>query len=208
MFKSWIAAIATLAMAPAFASLPDDSSQDESPTLKLRATLYIVSLESDFPQEPDSAFLSRSGSVIHRAPKKFVADAQRQGSAQLNDGRIVMFTRDKNGEPRWKISPYDYPIGRSGCALTPFRSASVDKRLIPLGTKLFIEETVGMELPDGTVHDGVWYAVDTGSAIKRDRVDLFVGSGKAPLEVVNRFGIAHLQKLTVKLAGKMPDCPV
>ena len=43
---------------------------------------------------------------------------------------------------------------------------SHDPRYIPRRTRLFIPETVGMRMPDGTLHDGYWYASDTGGAIK------------------------------------------
>ncbi len=206
MLKSVIAVIAAL-LAMAVGSCFADADEDSSTTLKLRATLYMVALESDFPSARDSAFRTADGTVLHRASHKFIADAAIQGSAQLNDGRIVMYAGDDNGAIHWKVSRHPYAVGASGCPLLPFRSASVDKRVIPLGTKLIIPETRGMELPDGTVHDGVWYAVDTGGAIKRDRVDLFVGAGKAPLELAKRYGIGHLSKLDVKLAGHIPSCP-
>jgi 3D (Asp-Asp-Asp) domain-containing protein len=205
MLSRLVVATLVAAAVPAFAS-PTANDREMSPTLKLRATLYTVALESDFPAHPDANLLSRDGTVLHRASKKFLRDAALQGSGRLNDGRIVMVTPNANGL-RWKISPYDYVIGANGCPLTPFRSASVDKRVIPLGTKLIIPETAGMELPDGTIHDGVWYAVDTGGAIKHDRVDLFVGPGKAALGIPKRFGIGHLQKLTVTLAGRTSECP-
>jgi 3D (Asp-Asp-Asp) domain-containing protein len=210
MFILKVAALAfviAIAAGSPFAALPKDAVPDESSpiTLKLRATLYTVALESDFPSSDEAAFLARNGEVLYRASRKFLADAALQGSAQLNDGRIVMLARRVKSVLRWKVSPEPHAIGASGCALLPFRSAAVDKRVIPLGTKLIIPETQGLALPDGTVHDGVWYAMDTGAAIKRDRVDLFVGSGKAPLTVLQ--GIRYLQKLTVKLAGQMPSCP-
>jgi 3D (Asp-Asp-Asp) domain-containing protein len=191
------------------ASAPNPDRDLNSPTtLKLRATLYTIALESDFPRLLDSAFVSLTGKVLHRASKEFVTDAEVQGSGELKDGRIVMYAgTDANGAPRWKLSTHPYAIGASGCPLLPFRSISVDKRVIPLFTKLFIPETKGMELPDGTIHDGVWYALDTGSAIKRDRVDLFVGAGKAPLGVMKRQGIYHLTKLKATLLGRAADCP-
>jgi 3D (Asp-Asp-Asp) domain-containing protein len=177
-------------------------------TLELRATLYSLALESDFLRTRDAEFVSTNGKILHRASKKFLDDAQVQGSGQLDDGRVVMYAgKDDDGLPHWKVSPHAFAVGASGCALLPFKSVSVDKRVIPLKTKLFIAETKGMVLPDGTIHDGVWYALDTGLAIEEDRIDLFVGAGKAPLEIMKRHGIYHLTRLKVTLAGPIPTCP-
>ena len=35
-----------------------------------------------------------------------------------------------------------------------------------------------MLLPGGGMHDGYWYASDTGGAIKGARIDLFTGPGE------------------------------
>lgn len=173
----------------------------------LRATLYMIALESDYPAGEETIFRTRDGKVLHRASKQFLAAAALQGTAQLNDGRLLMFVGRDNGSPRWKLSPHGYAIGSSGCKLVPFRSAAVDKRIVPIGSKLIIEETRGMKLPNGKVHDGVWYAVDTGGRIRNNRVDLFVGAGKKPLSVPIDHGIKHLEPLKVYVDGQMQGCP-
>jgi 3D (Asp-Asp-Asp) domain-containing protein len=176
-------------------------------TLKLRATLYSIALETDYPNAKDGAFMARDSSVLHRASRAFVADASIQGSARLKDGRMLMIDGRDEGATHWKVSPHRYAIGALGCRLLAFRSAAVDKNVIPLGSKLIIPETRGMVLPDGTEHDGVWYAVDTGGDIKHGRIDLFVGAGKAPLAIPIRHGIGHLEALEVRLGGAMQGCP-
>ena len=212
--RAALAALMGIVASSALADLsknPDKDSDKDSTsptTLTLRATLYTIALESDFPSKRDSAFVSLTGKVLHKASKEFIADARVQGSGRLKDGRIVMYAgEDEEGAPRWKISPHRYAIGASGCRLVPFHSISVDTRVIPLFTKLVIPKTKGMKLPDGTIHDGVWYALDTGGAIKRDRVDLFVGAGKAALEIMRGHEIYHLTKLEVTLLGRVPACP-
>jgi 3D (Asp-Asp-Asp) domain-containing protein len=175
--------------------------------LTLRATLYMVALESDFPAGEDASFVTRDGTVLHRTSKEFLATAALQGTAQLNDGRIVMVDGREKGPPRWKVSPHDYAVGFSGCKLVPFRSVAVDRRVVPLGSQLIIEATRGMKLPNGKLHDGVWYAVDTGSRIRNNRVDLFVGAGKTPLSIPIEHGIKHLQPLDVRIGARMQGCP-
>ncbi len=77
-----------------------------------------------------------------------------------------------------------------GVALKPFRTLAADigalkshepkwkgkGGICPPLTKVFIEEFVGVELPDGTVHDG-WFVVnDTGGGIFGCHFDVFVGT--------------------------------
>src|SRR6185295_18196481 len=173
--------------------------QAPEPTLMLRASLYSIALEKDYPGAADGAFRARDGSVLYETSRAFVAAAAIQGSARLKDGRILMIDAKVDGQARWKVSPHRYAVGALGCRLLPFKSAAVDKRLIPLGSKLIIPETRGMKLPDGTRHDGVWYAVDTGSDIKQRRIDLFVGAGNAPLSIPLKHGIGHLEPIEVRL---------
>ena len=178
-----------------------------APALKLRATLYMIALESDFPGGLEAAFRTREGEVLHQTSKAFLAAAALQGTAQLSDGRILMIDGRGKGSARWKVSPHGDADGFSGCKLVPFRSVAVDRRVIPLGSELMIEETRGMKLPDGTVHDGIWYAVDTGGRIKNNRVDLFVGSGKGPLAIPLEHGIGHMKPIQVRLGTKKHGCP-
>jgi 3D (Asp-Asp-Asp) domain-containing protein len=176
-------------------------------TLTLRATLYMIALESDYPEGRDAAFRTRDGEVLHQTSKEFLAVATLQGTAQLNDGRVLMIDGRRKGAPRWKVSPHGYAVGFSGCKLVPFRSVAVDRRVVPLGSELTIDETRGMKLPDGTVHDGTWYALDTGGRIRNNRVDLFVGVGKGPLSIPMEHGIGHLRPLKVRLGTHKRSCP-
>jgi 3D (Asp-Asp-Asp) domain-containing protein len=91
-----------------------------------------------------------------------------------------------------------------GCKVSPMRTVAIDRALITRGAILFIKETVGLLLPGGRVHDGFWYASDTGGAIKGARIDLFTGPSAAsmrPLEPLN------LKTLTVSKVGEFKGCP-
>ena len=91
-----------------------------------------------------------------------------------------------------------------GCKVVPMRTAAVDGVKVPRHSLLFIKETVGLPMPDGSKHDGYWYASDTGGAIHTGRIDLFTGQGAhsmAPLMPLN------LATVTVALAGKFDGCP-
>jgi 3D (Asp-Asp-Asp) domain-containing protein len=91
-----------------------------------------------------------------------------------------------------------------GCKVSPMRTVAIDRTLITRGAILFIKETVGMLLPGGGRHDGYWYASDTGSLIKGQRIDLFTGPGAesmGPLMPLN------LKTLTVQKVGQFKGCP-
>ena len=91
-----------------------------------------------------------------------------------------------------------------GCKPVAMRTAATDPRQIPRRTVLFIKETVGLSMPDGTKHDGYWYASDVGGAIKGDRIDLYTGNGKASMKPLMPF---NLSKLTVTKVGQFKGCP-
>jgi 3D (Asp-Asp-Asp) domain-containing protein len=173
----------------------------------LRASLYYTALESDYPAGSDAVFRTRNGDEIHRASAEFVRLATIEGSAKLRDGRVLNVDGAVNGERRWMVIAQAYGFDALGCGLLPFRSAAVDRSRVALRTRLYLPETVGMRLPNGRLHDGLWYAVDTGSAIVGDRIDLFLGAGRATMEVPRRHGIEHLQELQAERRGTFQGCP-
>jgi 3D (Asp-Asp-Asp) domain-containing protein len=91
-----------------------------------------------------------------------------------------------------------------GCKVVPMRTAAVDGVMVHKGELIYIKETVGLPMPDGRLHDGYWYASDTGGAIHKGRIDLFTGDGAgsmAPLMPLN------LATLTVARVGLFAGCP-
>lgn len=91
-----------------------------------------------------------------------------------------------------------------GCKPVAMRTVAVDPTRIPRRTVLFIAETVGIRMPDGSRHDGYWYASDTGGKIKGPRIDLFTGHGKASMDPIYKLNLA---KLSVAKAGTFKGCP-
>ncbi|MDZ4110086.1 MAG: 3D domain-containing protein [Brevundimonas sp.] len=91
-----------------------------------------------------------------------------------------------------------------GCRPIPMRTIATDPRYIPRRTRLFIPETVGMRMPDGTTHDGYWYASDTGGAIKGQKIDLYTGHGRGSMQPAMRF---NQRRLTLIDAGRFDGCP-
>lgn len=91
-----------------------------------------------------------------------------------------------------------------GCKVVAMRTVAVDRTLIPKRSILFIKETVGMKMPDGSVHDGYWYASDTGGAIRGRRIDLYTG---ANARSANRLEALNLAQLTAVKVGDFKGCP-
>jgi 3D (Asp-Asp-Asp) domain-containing protein len=93
-----------------------------------------------------------------------------------------------------------------GCQVVSMRTLAVDPRIIPKHSIVFIAETVGLILPDGTAHDGLWYASDTGGAIKGSKVDLYTGTGAASMKQFfeKKLNTAVLNAVKV---GTFTGCP-
>ncbi|CAN5216361.1 3D domain-containing protein [soil metagenome] len=116
------------------------------------------------------------------------------------------------GDPDWRAHASLYHAGGGGatgndslgCRPIAMRTVAVDPRVIPRRTRLFIRETVGMLMPDGSRHDGYWYASDTGGAIKGQRVDLYTGNGRGSMRPAMRF---NQRTLTITDAGRFEGCP-
>lgn len=116
------------------------------------------------------------------------------------------------GLPDWRLKATLYHAGAKGvgaldslgCKPVAMRTVAIDKTLIPRRTVLFIKETVGLPMPDGSRHDGYWYASDVGGAIKGERIDLFTGHGRGSMKPLMDF---NLQRLTVSIAGQFKGCP-
>ncbi|HEX6859100.1 MAG TPA: 3D domain-containing protein [Caulobacteraceae bacterium] len=114
--------------------------------------------------------------------------------------------------PDWRLKATLYHAGAKGvgsldalgCKPVAMRTAAVDTHQIPKRTVLFIKETVGLQMPDGSKHDGYWYASDTGGAIKGERIDLYTGKGKASMKPLMPF---NLSRLSVTKVGVFKGCP-
>jgi len=80
-----------------------------------------------------------------------------------------------------------------GQTLESARAIAVDPNVIPLGTKVYIE-FIDEEYQ---YLNGEYTAVDTGSAIKGEKIDIFFGSGDVA-EEVRQFGVRKV-KVTIIL---------
>ena len=85
---------------------------------------------------------------------------------------------DSWGKVVWRVSE-GFGDGVLNYRLIPFRTIAVDKTKIAYGTIIYIPKARGIEieLPNGkkAIHDGYFFAGDTGGAIKKNHIDIFTG---------------------------------
>jgi 3D (Asp-Asp-Asp) domain-containing protein len=147
-----------------------------------RLTFYWLAYESEYANEKyDTPIYTREGFFIGRYPEAFVFELKLEGSGILRDGRVINYDGEctyGSGTCFKTLDPAEYPQGRGvqNRALEAFRSVAVDPRFIPIGATLYVPEIVGLQLPDGTRHDGCLRADDQGGAIKFHKMDFFVES--------------------------------
>lgn len=129
--------------------------------------------------------------------KEFASQLAMQGTGRLTDGRIlnVWGACDCDRSPCFKETGTKWGTGGTGRALQPFRTVAVDRRVIKLGTLLYVPALEGRTMPGrapwgGFIHDGCVIADDTGGAIKGNQLDLFVGR-KPYLDALSRKGGSH-----------------
>jgi 3D (Asp-Asp-Asp) domain-containing protein len=120
-----------------------------------------------------------------------------------------------SGSTFQELDSEQYPFGwvkRSvrgkACPRIPYKTIAVDPKVIPLGSSVFIAETVGMKfpLPDGSTytHDGIWYAEDIGSKIKGRRMDVFVGSQDNEATLQSTFHTGN--PMQARIQGRITGC--
>lgn len=171
----------------------------------MRSSLYYVALERDYPTGRDGLFRDAAGRVLYRASHEYLAAAAIEGSAKTASGAILVFD-PANPRDGWRWSRTPYGLDALGCPLMPYRTVAVPPR-IPLGTVLYIPETVGLRTADGARHDGVWYATDRGVGIDGDRIDLFMRQGRASMATGEAFGLEYLRPLHVRILTRIHGCP-
>jgi 3D (Asp-Asp-Asp) domain-containing protein len=139
-------------------------------------------------------------------------DAQAAPTDPIGDLLMSVLTGSVPGSPGYKLKATLYHAGARGvgaldslgCKVVAMRTAAVDAALIPRRTVLFIKETVGLPMPDGSIHDGYWYASDVGGGIKGERIDLYTGKGGASMRPMMPL---NLSKLSAVKVGQFKGCP-
>jgi len=140
------------------------------------------------------------------------SNAQAASSDPLGDLITSVVTGSLPSGAGWNLKATLYHAGAKGvgaldslgCKVVAMRTVAIDKNLIPKRSVLFIKETVGLKMPDGSTHDGYWYASDVGGAIKGQRIDLYTGSGARSMSQARALNLASLTAIRV---GEFKGCP-
>ena len=158
------------------------------------------------------ALAASSGALADPASKPAATPATSKPADPIGDLVSAALTGALPGSADYYLKATLYHAGERGlsaldslgCKVVPMRTAAVDGVSLPRHTVLFIKETVGLPMPDGSKHDGYWYASDTGPAIHAGRIDLFTGSSAGSMTPLMSLNLA---KLTVMRAGVFQGCP-
>lgn len=152
---------------------------------KLRPSFYWVSIEPNDGANRDKKLLDVNGKFISNVSGNYLKKLSMEGTGLLLDGRVVNYhlrvtLPDGSREIRWrvcdpKIAPYGYGIDE--IPLVAFKSTAVDPKVVKIGSKLYIPDAIGAVLPDGTIHDGYFTAVDIGDLIQNKKIDIFTSFG-------------------------------
>jgi 3D (Asp-Asp-Asp) domain-containing protein len=145
-----------------------------------------------------AAVRDRGGRTIAKVSRSFHRRLLLEGTGRLRDGRVVNYDTRVNGGTRFKISRAPYGLSTRNLPLVPYRTVAVDTNVIRLGSRVSIPAVRGFRLRDGTTHDGVFVAGDTGSAIRGRHIDIFVGFEDHIRNSLVRSGrIGHGQRVKV-----------
>ena len=126
-----------------------------------------------------NAAMEGSIRVLHNGVERTYNYASTSSAYQVD---CSAYFPHKVGGTRFKIANGSFGDGVKNYKLMPFRTIAVDKSVTPYGTVIYIPAARGtkLTLPDGTkiIHDGYFFAGDTGSAIKQNHIDVFIGTAK------------------------------
>jgi 3D (Asp-Asp-Asp) domain-containing protein len=171
----------------------------------LKPTFYWVALEEADGAARNKQLKDMEGAVLANVSARFWSAIRLEGTGRLLDGRVLNYEGrvtlpDGTKEIRYIVCPPEAPYGYGvdKIPLVPFRSVAVDPTVVPMGSKIFIPKAIGIALPDGSVHDGYFLAVDIGDAIKNKRIDMFTEFGDQS-HVFRRGGIENMKALEVFL---------
>ncbi len=120
-------------------------------------------------------------------------------AAALAPGQTLSLVATAYGPSLKDNYPYG-PVDYYGKPLKP-GDVAVDPRVIPLGTRLYVSGYHSSMLPSGGFYA---VAVDTGGAIKGNRIDIFIN---APDAQVLNFGIQDVTVTVVGASGQVASTP-
>lgn len=149
-----------------------------------RPSFYWIAMEKKDGKPKNVELLDVDGKLLVKIGQPFFKELRMEGTGKLLDGRMVNFKArvekpDGTAEIRWRWCGPEAPFGYGfeDYLLREYRSVAVDPKVIPLGSRVYIAEAKGTKLPDGSIHDGYFDAVDIGSMITEKKIDIFTSFG-------------------------------
>jgi 3D (Asp-Asp-Asp) domain-containing protein len=134
------------------------------------------------PPELITIYEPKSCTAISEVTRDFLIQLELQGTGKLRDGRVLNIwgACPCERKPCFKVIGNQWGTAGSGKPLQPFRTVAVDRRVVKLGSLLYVPLLEGRTMPGrppwgGFVHDGCVVADDTGGGINGNQLDLFVG---------------------------------
>lgn len=143
--------------------------------------------------KPKKSFYNRDGRVLQTVCAEDYDRCRLEGSCDVIENSKLTpigFLKQVGSNDYWRT--YDrrrcpYGSGYGNTCLDPFRSVAADLNYWKLGDVIYISIVDGVELPDGSVHDGFFTVRDTGGAINGPhRFDFYVGKSSQKI-IVNIF---------------------
>jgi len=170
-------AISGQAQASTLGSLPTKAIGSPAYSLRkaqelgqFKVTFYWLVEEDNYQGNKTNPLYTPDGKLVGRFTSQFIKDFQIESCAMLSDGRVISYLKRSN-----RCQVVDLPIGANGYTLTELKSVAVDPSVIPIGSAIFIKDAADVPISDSLVHDGIFYAQDVGSAIKGNRIDVYLG---------------------------------
>jgi len=167
-------------------------------------TYYWMETQPD-GDSPAVELYTRACEATAKVSQAFAKDLALAGTARLVDGRVLGVTGDCDcpRSPCVRVLPPEQPwgAGLDNRPLVPFESLAIDRDVVPIGTRLYIEELDGALLPGLMLayHDGCVVADDTGDRMQGNRLDWFVGREESYAMLDARL---HLTDVTVFDGGE------
>jgi 3D (Asp-Asp-Asp) domain-containing protein len=159
----------------------DDTNAKTTQTYELTYYWLVTPEDADLTT-PLVDVLDIDDNLIAQAPEDLVEQIALEGSGYLPDpdGRLINLACSCPWpDSRFEVVDTDvapWGIDARGEPLEPVRTLAVDTDLIDLGDDVYLADFDGLELEDGTIHDGCFVAGDTGYGIIGKHIDLFAGT--------------------------------
>lgn len=182
---------------------------DILPTMYYTPTEESVSCKGKYGRRRYSGkekevLLTPEGKAIATVCKRFAQTLLMEGSAILRDRGYGSVAVNYGGKVRgkhryYKLDRCKYGEGvKRNLCLLPYHTIAADNRIHKVNEIIYVPDAKGIELPDGSIHEGYFIVRDTGGAfqgIGSQRVDMFTGTDPDFDNAFKKAGFHHKRPL-------------